>query len=120
LEAVPLEAVRVAVAGPTAPPASSPDAPTAVIVEVRSGIETPVVGLTLATGAARYQGPVVFHMSARAALKDARLGARVLRARATGVRDGQLELGGDGGLDAAEVTSLRDSGALVVVVLPGS
>jgi hypothetical protein len=117
---VPLEAVRVAVTGPTAPPAWSEDAPTAVIVDAPAGLEAPLLGLTLATGAARYQGPVVFYMSAKVAATDARLGPRVLRARATGIRYGVLELGGDKGLAAAQVTSLRDSGALVVVVLPGS
>lgn len=119
-EAVPLEAVRIAIAGAAAPPAWSEDAPTAVVIDVPAGLEGPALGLAVGAGAARYHGPTIFYKSSKVALEDARLGARVIRARARQVQDGVLEVGGDGGLNPAEVTSLRDAGALVVLVLPGS
>lgn len=111
-EQLPLEAVRLAVVGAPAPP-PDPDGPTAVLVDARKALEGPVLGLTLASGGERYAGPTIFYRGTTAARGDARLGDRVVEARAT-ARDGDTLTLADG----ADVAKLRRAGALVVVLLP--
>jgi hypothetical protein len=118
LESVPLEAVRVALTGPAPPPTSfGADAPTAILI-VAPKKSQPTLGLAVVSGSARYVGPTVFHRTARAAAADPRVGARVLRGVAAALDAGALSLGD--GIDETALAAARDSGALVVVVLPGS
>ncbi len=111
-EELPLEAVRLAVAGAPAPP-PEPDGPTAVLVDARKALDGPVLGLSLSAGGERYAGPTIFYRDAAAARADVRLGERVEEARATS-RDGETLALADG----ADVARLRRAGALVVVLLP--
>jgi len=117
---LPLEAVRGALAGATAPPGKQgAGAPSAIIVDASGALKGPVLGLALAAGTERYAGPTVFYASARAAARDPRLGPRKLRARAARRDGGLLWLaGGNGALEPAALASAREAGALVVVLLP--
>jgi len=111
-EQLPLEAVRLAVVGAPAPPPDT-DGPTAVLVDARKALDGPVLGLTLSAGGERYAGPTIFYRATAAARGDARLGDRVVDARATARNGETLTLA-----DGADVAKLRRAGALVVVLLP--
>jgi hypothetical protein len=111
--ALPLEAVRLALAG--APRPARAGGPTAVIVQAPAGLTVPRLGLALGAGAERYIGPVVFHRGTASATTDSRLGKRIVRAGAASLRSGVLQLTG---IDAAKLGAARKAGALIVVVLP--
>ena len=111
---LPLEAVRVAIAGPAAPPGAQADAPTALVVNARSVKLRPALGLTLVAGQERYSGPTVFVSPAADLEHDARLGARRVQATASRVHRGALELGGNHSAD--QLARARSAGALVVII----
>lgn len=87
--ALPIEAVRSALAGPMAPP--SGEGPSAVVVDARRVMTQPALGVRVAD----YAGPVVFHLDAKTAGRDARAGDRVARVKATAYADGALTVDGD-------------------------
>ena len=114
--ALPLEAVRAALFGPSPPAAAKTErGPTAIVVEAGRHLKRPAVGVKLAAGGERYGGPTVFAVRADE-LGAERLGARPLRVRARGYRGGALQLAGD---DAGHLAEARAAGALVVVELAG-
>jgi hypothetical protein len=117
--ALPLEAARAAVFGPS----SAPDAsggergPTALLVDPGKHLRRPVLGLKLAAGKERYAGPTVFATNTDVLGPD-RLGARPVKVRASSFRGGALHLDGDGA--AAKLAEARAAGSLVVVeIAPG-
>lgn len=87
--ALPLEAVRSAVHGAMAPPTG--DGPTAVVVDARRVMTAPALGVRVAG----YAGPVVFHRDARAAQRDTRAGAQVVRVKASTYEDGVVTVDGE-------------------------
>jgi len=86
--ALPVEAVRVAVVGPGAPPTG--DGPTAVVVDARGVLMQPAVGVRVGD----YGGPVVFHRNGKAAGRDARAGSQIVRVKANAFTDGALAVDG--------------------------
>ncbi len=120
---LPLEAIRLAVEGAAHPPARADSAsPTAVIVDATGVLAKPVLGLELAVGKQRYAGPTVFYRGEKAAARDPRVGDRPVRARAKRRKHGRLWLAGgkhgSGGLAPETLAGARESGALVVILLP--
>jgi hypothetical protein len=87
--ALPVEAVRIAVSGPAAPPTGT--GPTAVVVDARKVMTEPSVGVRVGD----YAGPVVFYRSVKAAARDRRAGGDVARSTAIGLSDGALAIEGD-------------------------
>lgn len=115
--ALPLEAARAAVFGPSEPAVpGSEKGPTSVVIDAGKHLKRPALGVKLAAGSERYAGPTVFAMPGDPIAAE-RLGSRPVRLHATGYRGGALQLGGDA---AAQLAEARGSGALVVVEMtPG-
>jgi hypothetical protein len=113
LLALPLEAVRAALA-PGEPPADDPAAPTAIVIDAqRLGLH-PGLGLRLAAaGGAPLALPTVWQPSKQAADADVRAGGRRATALATGFDKGVLTVD----LDAKMLESAARAGALIVVVV---
>lgn len=111
--AIPLEALRVAVAPPE-PPVGDDTAPTALVVEADRLRPSPALGLALVAGDVRYAGPTIYHRDRGAAASDPRLGPRPTRvlARAVDPERGTLAVA----LDDAALAAAARAGALVVVV----
>ena len=107
---LPLEAIRVALAGPESAPAPRDAAVTGVIVHAGGVVKAPALGLELVAGKVRYAPPVVFTRGSGA---DPRLGDSVLEARALS-RDGRA-LSVD--LEPEALARARAGGALVRIVL---
>ncbi len=83
--ALPVEAVRSAVHGPSAAPEE--DEPTALLIVATSVMKRPEVGVGIRGRDGEYSGATVFYRDKRAAAKDPRLGEVVARHTAT-ERDG--------------------------------
>lgn len=75
---LPLEAVRVAVSGASTRAVQARSEATAVIVDARSVLARPRLGLPVTTPAGAYTGPTVYHRTLEAALADKRAGNRVI------------------------------------------
>lgn len=118
--ALPLEAVRAAAMGASAPAVVADKAPTALLVEADRQLKRPLLGVTLTAGAERYAGPTVYAARGGAVAGNAaRLGARPrpLRGAKLG-KDGTLELAGDDA--AAALAEARAAGALVMLIIKES
>jgi len=114
-EALPLEAVRAALYGPSPVPAgAAKDAPTALVIDATELKVTPALHLAVAAGAERYQGPTLF-TARRPGEDDPRLGARPAALRAARAGGTSLDLAGEAA--ATTLAAARDAGALVVVVV---
>jgi hypothetical protein len=98
----------------TAAPAPPLTAPTALLIEAKGELVQPVLGLTLRAGKLRHAGPVLFFHDAELAARDARLGARVVRGRATRNDDGELHVAGDA---AEALAAARVAASPIVIVL---
>jgi hypothetical protein len=109
--ALPLEAARAAVYGASEP--ASAEGPTAIVIEAGRHLKRPAIGVKLAAGDERYAGPTVF-ASRSDSLPGERIGARPIRAKASGYRGGALQLGRDA---AAQLAEAKAAGALVVIEL---
>jgi hypothetical protein len=111
--ALPLEAVRSALAPPPRP-ASSEGAPTAIVVDARKARAAPLLGVSLVAGADRYAGPAIWLRDLAAAKKDPRAGQRVVETRADDLAaDGALTVT----LPESDLAAARNAGALVIVVI---
>ena len=77
-----LEAVRLAVQGVPGAPTSPDQGPTAIVVDARRVLSSPILGIELARGDARYAGPTVFYRDRARAAKDPRAGKRIVRVTA--------------------------------------
>jgi hypothetical protein len=122
---LPLEAIRLAVEGAVGPPvADEPRRPTALVVDATGALKKPLLGIELAAGAERYAGPTIFYRAEKAALRDPRVGDRPAHARAKRFQKGKLWLargksgGRKGGPMPKTLANARESGALVVILLP--
>jgi hypothetical protein len=113
--ALPLEAVRLAVAPPAAAPAASDGAPTAILVDARKAGAKPVLGVTLVAGKTEAALPATWWTTPEAAAADARAGATVARATAGKATAGKLEID----LPEADLARAAAAGALVIVVVGG-
>ena len=112
--ALPLEAVRAAIHGPSRMPVGAPaDAPTALVVTGARLPAGPALGIALTAGPERYEGPTLF-LARPPAADDPRIGERPVQARAGKTAGGAIELTGEGA--AAALESARAAGALVVIV----
>lgn len=89
--ALPLESIRLALAPGAVVAGAVGEAPTAIVVDARSVVRAPVVGLTVGG----YAGPVVYYRAVKDAGSDARLGARPVRAKATSVDGGDVAVAGE-------------------------
>jgi hypothetical protein len=112
--ALPLEAVRGALAPPAAPEAAA-QAPTAILVDARKTRLRPVLGVRLVAGATQAALPTVWSADPGAAAADARLGPRVVKTEATEVGKGAVSVT----LDEAELGKAARGGALVMIVVGG-
>lgn len=110
---LPIEAVRRALVGPDKPP-PEPNGPTALVIDARAVVLAPALGMTVAAGAERYSAAVLFFSDPRAATRDPRAGKRLIRATATSIGRGAVELGAAA---AASLTRARRAGALVIVLM---
>jgi hypothetical protein len=115
--ALPLEAVRLAVA-PAAAPNAPPGGPTAIVVDARAHKARPVLGVSLHAGATKAAPlPTVWYADVEAAAADPRAGARLLRTEAKSVKGGVIEVA----LAPEELEQATMAGALVIVVVnPGA
>ena len=112
--ALPLEAVRAALHGPSPMPVGAPaDAPTALVVTGARLPGGPALGLAISAGPERYAGPTLF-LARPPQAGDPRIGERPVRVRAGKASGGAIELTGEGA--AAVLESARSAGALVVIV----
>jgi hypothetical protein len=112
---LPLEAIRLALTGPPAPPVAADTAPTALVIDARALAPKPALGWTLSAGAERYAGPTIFHTDAAEADADPRLGPRPRKGTASKAAAGVIEL-----VDFTDLAAARKAGALVVILLPSS
>lgn len=114
---LPIEAVRLALAGLPGPTAVPDDAPTGLIVEVAGLVKEPAVGFVLAIDDTEYAGPVVFHQRLAGAAADPRLGDGAVRGRVA-ARDGAtLRLAAGPELDAQLLARAAAAGAPVAIVI---
>ncbi|MFH0900526.1 MAG: hypothetical protein V2A73_07845 [Pseudomonadota bacterium] len=95
------------------PNGRSPSAVLAVLVDARKVRLSPALAVVLAAGRVRYSGAIVWHQSMSEALADRRLGVRPARTRAVAFSSGTIEVA----IDEDALTAIRDSRALVVVVI---
>lgn len=124
---LPLEAVRVAVHGPSRPGPAEPGTtlPTAVIIDARKVMNTPMLGVAVNTPAGPRAAPTVFYRSIKAARADSRLGPRVveLTARSMDKAGAALHVAargknkGDAGDSSDSLDRALETGALVVIVI---
>jgi len=83
--ALPVEAVRGALVGPSAAPAEQ--TATALLIVATSAMKNPEIGVGIRGKDGEYSGATVFYRDKRAAAKDSRLGELTIKRAATG-RDG--------------------------------
>jgi hypothetical protein len=127
---LPLEAIRLAVHGPPRPaPAERENSlPTAVIIDARKVMNTPILGVALNTPAGPRAAPTVFYRSVKAARADARLGQRAISLTAARLdkADAVLQVTAPGKKKGDVIDSLvsldsldqaLETGALVVIVI---
>jgi hypothetical protein len=112
---LPLEAVRAALYGPSpVPTGRAKGAPTTLVVDAAAHLDAPLLGLSIAAGDERYQGPTLFAARRPDRKGDPRIGARPVLVRAKGHAGGALELAG--AKAASAVKRAREAGALIVIV----
>lgn len=122
---LPLEAVRLAVRPDDAKPPAAirKNTATTILVDARGVLAHPALGIEIITSKGPMAGPTVFHAQPKAARADARLGDRVIEARAKKLvheqgRPGlQLELQGKARASPDDVARALETGALILIVI---